>query len=79
MEMVARIFRNILDALFGNAQRVQGTLIVAGLAMVYFHPGMLRQVLGQLFAEVQPFLPMAIMAGGIYIILFGRGRGGKKR
>ena len=73
MEMVARIFRNIVDALFGNAQRVQGTLIVAGIALIYFNPGLLQQVLLRLINEVLPLtgplLQLGICVVGILIIL----------
>ena len=70
--------RNIVEAFFGTPRRGQVTAVLIVLGVVYFNPGFLQRILGRFVAEVEPvigpLLTLAIVSGGLYLILFGRRR-----
>ena len=82
-EVVARVARNVIEAFFGTPRRVQVTAVLVALGVVYFNPGLLQRILGRFVAEMEPvigpLLTLAIVFGGIYLILFGRRGGGSRR
>ena len=78
METIVRVLQNVVDAFFGTPRRVQVTTVLILLGVVYFNPGFLQRILGRFVAEVEPvigpLLTLAIVSGGLYLILFGRRR-----
>ena len=75
---MTNIMRNIVEAFFGTPRRVEATPGLIVLGVVYFNPGFLQRILGRFVAEVEPvigpLLTLAIVSGGLYLILFGRRR-----
>lgn len=71
-----RFLTAFFDALFGTARRCQVTLVVLGLGVVIFNPGLLAFATNQLVAELMPLLGPAlaicIVVGGIRMIIFGK-------
>lgn len=67
MELLSRIFHNIVDAFFGSVRRIQASACIALGLYIYFNPGVLRGFLLALQRELWPvaegFLQLAIIVG----------------
>jgi len=55
-------------------------LVVIGMAIVHFNPGLVYRSADRLVCEcwpvIQSLLVLAVVLGGLRVIVFGRGRGG---
>lgn len=71
MEMLARIFRNIVEAFLGTPRRVQGTTLVALVVVAYLNPGLVTRVTNRALEEMRPLITTGLVVGVFYFIFLG--------
>lgn len=70
---------------FGTPRRfvISAVVIVILMTVIHFQPGLVFQLTDRLVAEswpvIQSVLVILIVLGGLRIIVFGRGSGGRRR